>query len=137
MDIYVGSPRTAAQVIIVVFAQSFNSSSYVADRQWHSFFREYTHQKGHFKSLTPILKCFKFELLSGCSSNAVFKPFYVHDDESYCLILDHLNIMNETLLYGSQRVAAYSTLGRHSDVQASSSIIINKATTTSQLTDRT
>ena len=36
-DIDVGSPRKAARVIIVVFALSFISSSYVADRLlWHS-----------------------------------------------------------------------------------------------------
>ena len=66
----------------------------------------------------PILKGFKFELLSGYS-NAVFKPFYVHD-ELYCLVLDHLNnIMNSTFVVIRIPVAAYSTLGRYRDVYAS------------------
>ena len=44
----------------------------------------------------PILKGFEFELLSDYS-NAVFKPFYIHH-ESYCLVLDSLNIMNGTFV---------------------------------------
>ena len=73
----------------------------------------------------PILKGFKFELLSGYS-NAVFKPFYVQD-ELYCLILDHLNnIMNSTFVVIRVPLAAYSTLGRHRDVYGSNLVFFSE-----------